>query len=68
MNEQDFIRGVKKIVDDFISEWLLLNAKEDMRIGRDLKEMERESKTTTESVNDDNHDPIFYDLYVKEKK
>ena len=70
MNEQDFIKEVRKLVDDFISEWLLLNAKEDMRIERDLKEMEKESnsKTATESVNDDSYDPIEYDLKCQEKE
>ena len=69
-NKQNFIKELKKLVDDFISGWLLLNAKEDMRIEKDLKKMEKESnsETITKSVNSDTYDPIEYDIHIKEKE
>lgn len=43
MDNNDFIREVKNLIDRFVAEWLVLNAKRKMEIAKDLEEMEKEN-------------------------
>jgi len=70
MNDQDFIREVKNLIDRLTSEWMYLNSERDKEIERDLKAMKKgsNSETITKSVDSDTYDPISYDLHIKEKE
>jgi len=61
MDDRDFIREVKNLIDRFVAEWIALNSEYEKSITKELEEMENQTKTY-------NYDePVEYDLRYKEK-